>query len=166
MDATEHRLEELGITLPPSPPATASFDSVVAVENLVFVSGIGPFDNGELTFLGKIGDTLDIEAGKEAARLVTLNLLATLREELGSLERVRRFVKLVVFVNSAPDFTDQHVVANSASDLLIEVFGVDRGRHARSAVGMAALPFGISVEIEAVVSVRNGGTGAYDHEVS
>ena len=156
MGAPEQRLEELGITLPPPPPATASFDSLVAVENLVFVSGIGPFENGELTFLGKIGESLDIEAGKEAARLVTLNLLAVLKQELGALDRLRRFVKLVVFVNSAPDFTEQHLVANSASDLLIEVFGPDRGRHARSAVGMAGLPFGISVEIEAVVRVDAG----------
>jgi enamine deaminase RidA (YjgF/YER057c/UK114 family) len=151
----EARLEELGLTLPPAPPAVANYIGLVRVGGLVFVSGHGPFENGELIYRGKLGQDLDVETGQKAARLTILNMLATLKEELGELDRIERVVKLLVMVNSDPEFGEQPLVANGASDLLVEIFGPERGRHARSAVGMGALPFGISVEIEGIFAVRS-----------
>lgn len=149
----DERLEELGLKLPAPPPTVASYLGLVRTGNLLFVSGHGPFADGQACFLGKLGRDLDVETGKEGARLAMLNMLATLKDELGDLNQIRRVVKLLVMVNSAPEFTEQHVVANSASDLLVEIFGPARGRHARSAVGMGSLPFGISVEIEGVFAL-------------
>jgi enamine deaminase RidA (YjgF/YER057c/UK114 family) len=151
--SAEARLAELGIELPQPAPAVANYVGAVRVGNIVFVSGHGPYRDGEYVYLGKLGRDLDVAAGREAARLVMLNLLASLRAEIGSLDRVRRVVKLLVMVNSDPDFGDQPQVANGASDLLTDVFGRERGAHARSAVGMGALPMGISVEIEAIFEV-------------
>jgi enamine deaminase RidA (YjgF/YER057c/UK114 family) len=133
----------------------ANYVGAVRVGELLFVSGHGPYDHGsaEYVFIGKLGRDLDVETGQMAARLTMLNLLASVRAELGSLDRVERIVKLLCMVNSAPDFAEQPQVANGASDLLVEIFGEERGRHARSAVGMGALPMGISVEIEAVIQV-------------
>lgn len=119
----------------------------------MFVSGHGPFRNGEYAFKGKLGLDFDVAAGQQAAQLVALNLLGALKEELGDLSRIKRVVKLLVFVNSDPNFTDQPLVANGASDLLLEIFGNDIGSHGRSAVGMASLPFGIAVEIEGVFAI-------------
>jgi enamine deaminase RidA (YjgF/YER057c/UK114 family) len=150
----EARLEALGISLPPAPEAVANYVGLVRVGELAFVSGHGPVENGELVYRGKLGRDLDTETGQKAARLVMLNLLATLKAELGDLDRVERVVKLLVMVNSTPDFAEQPLVANGASDLLVEIFGQERGVHARSAVGMGALPFGISVEIEGIFEVR------------
>jgi len=121
--------------------------------DLVFVSGHGSFEGGEPRHLGRLGQTLTTEEGAEAAAVVTLNLLATLKKELGNLGRVRRFVKLVVFVSSTPDYAEQHLVANGATDTLVRLFGEDIGRPARSAIGVAGLPLGFAVEIEAVVEV-------------
>jgi enamine deaminase RidA (YjgF/YER057c/UK114 family) len=106
--------------------------------------------------IGKLGRDLDIEEGKRGAELVALSMLATIKQELGDLDRVKRIVKLLVMVNSTPDFEDAPKVANGASDLLVAVFGQERGAHARSAVGMASLPFGISVEIEGIFEVDDG----------
>jgi len=150
----EERLEEMGLELPEPPPLLAEYVGLVRTGNLVFVSGHTPYENGGFAFKGKLGRDMDAEAGAEAARLTTMNLLATLREELGSLDRVVRVVKLLIMVNSDVDFVDQSVVANGASRLLVDVFGQERGRHARSAVGMGALPFGIPVEIEGIFEVR------------
>jgi enamine deaminase RidA (YjgF/YER057c/UK114 family) len=125
----------------------------VTVGELVFVSGHGPYRDGEFAYVGKLGRDLDVATGQESAQLVMLNLLASLKAEIGELDRVRRVVKLLVLVNSDPEFAEQHLVANGASDLLVEVFGEEIGRHARSAVGMAALPFGISVEIEGIFRI-------------
>jgi enamine deaminase RidA (YjgF/YER057c/UK114 family) len=149
----EERLAAKGIQLPAPPPALASYVGVVREGSLAFVSGHGPYQDGGWAFTGKVGADLGLEEAVEAARLVTLNILATLRAELGTLDRVRRIIKLTVFVNSAPDFAEQHLVANGASELLGEVFGDEVGPHARSAVGMGALPFQIAVEIEAVFAV-------------
>jgi enamine deaminase RidA (YjgF/YER057c/UK114 family) len=121
--------------------------------HLVFVSGHGSFEDGEPRHLGRLGETLTTEEGAKAAAVVTLNLLATLRKELGDLGRVLRFVKLVVFVSSTPEYVEQHLVANGATDTLVRLFGEDVGRPARSAIGVAALPLGFAVEIEAVVEV-------------
>jgi enamine deaminase RidA (YjgF/YER057c/UK114 family) len=149
----EARLEQRGLTLRAPGPAVGTYVGAVRVGELVFVSGHGPLQDGEYIFKGKLGRELDVAQGKQAAELVLLNLLGTLREELGDLSRVKRVVKLLVLVNSEPDFTDQPAVANGASDLLVEIFGDEVGAHTRSAVGMASLPFGISVEIEAVFAI-------------
>jgi enamine deaminase RidA (YjgF/YER057c/UK114 family) len=149
------RLAELGIELPAPAPAVANYIGAVRVGNVLFVSGHGPYENGEYPYRGKLGSEVDVETGKKAARVTMINLLATVKAELGSLDRVERVVKLLCMVNSAPGFADQPEVANGASDLLVELFGEERGRHARSAVGMGALPMGISVEIEAIFEVRS-----------
>lgn len=150
----EARLEAIGLSLPPVPEAVANYVGLVRVGELVFASGHGPIENGELVYRGKLGRDMETETGREAARLVMLNMLATLKEELGELDRIERVVKLLVMVNSAPDYAEQPLVANGASDLLVEIFGEARGKHARSAVGMGALPYGISVEIEGIFQVR------------
>lgn len=149
----EARLRELGIELPQPPPPVANYVGAVRVGELLFVSGHGPYRDGEYVYRGKLGSDLDVATGQAAARLVMLNFLASVRAELGTLDRVERIVKLLVMVNSAPEFGEQPQVANGASDLLVELFGEERGRHGRSAVGMGALPMGISVEIEGVLQV-------------
>jgi enamine deaminase RidA (YjgF/YER057c/UK114 family) len=148
--SAEARLQELGIELPPIPPAVGNYVGAVAVGDILFVAGHGPFQDGRPQFIGKLGREFGIEEGQQAARLVALNMLATIRETVGSLDRVRRVVKLLCLVNSMPEFGDQPKVANGASDLLVELFGEERGKHARSAIGMGALPFGIAVEIEGI----------------
>lgn len=150
----EARLEAMGLSLPPAPEAVANYVGLVKVGEIAFVSGHGPVENGELVYRGKLGRDMDTETGRKAAQLVMLNMLATLKAELGELDRIERVVKLLVMVNSTPDFAEQPLVANGASDLLVAIFGEQRGKHARSAVGMGALPFGISVEIEGIFQVR------------
>lgn len=149
MTTPEARLTELGIELPPPPRPLASYVTVVRTGNLLYTSGHGPSGPDGL-IVGKVGQDLDVAAGQEAARLTTLNLLSTLRAELGTLDGVSRIVKVLGMVNSGPDFTEHPKVLNGCSDLLLELFG-DRGRHARSAVGMGSLPLNMAVEIEAVV---------------
>ncbi len=146
----EQRLAELGHELPAPNPAVGSYVGAVTAGKLVFVSGHGPYRDGGYLYKGKLGREVDVATGQAAAQLTILNLLASLKAEIGELSRVRRVVKLLVLVNSDPEFGEQPSVANGASDLLIEVFGPERGPHARSAIGMGALPFAIPVEIEAV----------------
>jgi len=150
----EARLKQLGIALPPVPTPLANYVRAVQVGDLLFLAGHGPHKDGRLAFVGKLGRDLTVEQGRESARLVGLNLLASAREALGSLDRVKRIVKVLGMVNSADGFHDQPQVINGFSDLMVEVFG-EAGRHARSAVGMAELPFGISVEIEMIVEVAD-----------
>jgi enamine deaminase RidA (YjgF/YER057c/UK114 family) len=150
--AVETRLRDLGFELPPPPPAAGNYVGAVRVGQLVFVSGHGPVENGKLVYRGKLGQDMDIDTGRKAAELVILNALASLKAEIGDLDRVRRIVKLLGMVNSTPDFAEQPEVINGASDLLTAVFG-EKGRHARAAVGFASLPRGIAVEIEMVVEV-------------
>ncbi len=149
----EQRLRERGLALPPAAPAVGNYVGAVQVGNLVFVSGHGPFQDGELIYKGKLGRDMDVETAQKAAELVILNALASLKAEIGSLDRVKRIVKLLGMVNSTPDFAQQPRVIDGASNLLTAIFG-ERGKHARSAVGMGALPFRISVEIEMVVEVE------------
>ena len=152
----ERKLEALGLSLPPIPQPVANYVPLVRTGNLLFVSGHGPgvVTDGKLSFIqGKLGKDLDVEQGYDAARQVMLNILQSVKQELGDLDKVKRVVKLLGFVNCTPDFPDQPKVINGASDLLVELFG-ERGRHARSAVGMQQLPFGIAVEIEMVVEVE------------
>jgi enamine deaminase RidA (YjgF/YER057c/UK114 family) len=150
----EERLAALGLELPKPPEAIANYVGLVQVGELLFVSGHGPVKDGELIYRGKLGRDMDVPTGQESARLVMLNMLATIKAHLGELDRIVRVVKLLVMVNSAPDFGEQPSVANGASDLLVEILGEDRGKHGRSAVGMGALPFGISVEIEGIFHVQ------------
>ena len=154
MSRTEERLAELGITLPDAPPPVASYVPFVRTGNLLYLAGLGPADRPDGTSpIGRLGQDLTIEEGYEAARLTGINLLARLRGAVGDLDRVKQIVKLLSMVNSTPEFRDQPAVANGCSDLLVEVFG-DRGRHARSAVGMASLPNNIPVEIEMIVEIE------------
>lgn len=149
----EQRLAELGIELPAPNPAVGAYVGAVTVGNIVFVSGHGPYKDGEYVYKGKLGREVDVPTGQAAARLTIVNLLASLKAEIGELDRVKRVVKLLVLVNSDPEFGEQPTVANGASDLLIDVFGPERGPHARSAVGMGALPFAIPVEIEGIFEI-------------
>lgn len=152
----EARLQAMGIELPELPAPVANYVRAVTTGNLVFLAGHGPArpEGGYVT--GRLGDDLTVEEGRAAARRTGLALLASLRAEIGSLDRVRRIVKVLGMVNSTPAFTDQHLVMNGFSDLMVEVFG-DRGRHARSAVGMASLPIGLAVEIEMIVEIEPAG---------
>ncbi|MHB1132944.1 MAG: RidA family protein [Chloroflexota bacterium] len=150
----EAKIKELGLQLPEVAAPLANYVGAVRSGNLLFISGHGPrAADGTLSHVGKVGAEMSVEQGYEAARLTCLGCLATARVELGDLDKVRRVVKLLGFVNSAPGFTEQPRVVNGASDLLVAVFG-ERGRHARSAVGMAELPGGIAVEVEMVLEVE------------
>jgi enamine deaminase RidA (YjgF/YER057c/UK114 family) len=151
----EQRLSDLGIDLPgPPPPDARLYVPAVRSGSLLFLSGQGPAGpDGELV-KGKVGADLDVAEAREAARLAGIQLLAAIRDEAGSLDRVRRVVKLLGMVNGAPGFVDTPAVVDGCSQLLLDVFG-DAGRHARSAVGMSELPHGMCVEIEAVVELAN-----------
>jgi len=152
MAAAEANLIQLGIELPPVPSPVANFIRARQVAGLLFLSGHGPVRPDGSRVVGKVGSDLDVEEGKAAARLTGLNLLATTRAHLGSLDRVRAVVKVLGMVNSAPGFDRQPEVVDGFSDLMVEVFG-EQGRHTRSAVGMAELPFGIPIEIEMILEV-------------
>ena len=146
------RLTELGITLPPVRSPAANYVGAVTTGNLVFVSGHGPYNPDGTLIAGKVGHDLTVDEGYQAARITMLACLATLQAEIGSLDRVRRIVKLFGMVNCTEDFERHPQVINGASDLLVEIFG-DAGRHARSAVGMQMLPFNIATEVEMVVEI-------------
>ena len=155
MSAIEAKLEEMGIELPDSPAPMANYVPAVRTGNLLYLAGLGPAarpDGASPT--GKVGQDLSVEEGYEAARLTGINILARLKGELGDLDRVNRVVKLLSMVNAATDFTQQPAVANGCSDLMVEVFG-DKGKHARSAVGMGSLPNNIPIEIEVIVEVAD-----------
>ncbi|PZO66738.1 MAG: hypothetical protein DI498_05645 [Paracoccus denitrificans] len=147
----EARLTELGITLPSAPAPAANYVPYVQSGNLLFVSGqISSGPDGLIT--GKLGDNVDLATGQLAARSCGLSLIAQAQAAVGSLDRIKRVVKLTGFVNSTPDFTDQPKVVNGCSDLFVEVFG-DAGRHARAAVSAGSLPLGVAVEIEAIFEI-------------
>ncbi len=149
----EEKLKELGLELPPPATPMANYVPAVRSGNLVFLSGHGPVEKDRI-IRGKLGRDLTVEEGYEAARVVAIGLLGTLKGVVGDLDKVRRIVKLLGMVNCVPDFLDHPQVVNGASDLIVEVFG-DRGRHARSAVGMPALPVDIAVEIEMIAEVED-----------
>jgi enamine deaminase RidA (YjgF/YER057c/UK114 family) len=150
--SAEKRLKALGITLPQVSSPVATYVNAVQTGNLLYLSGKGPLPVDGKRPSGKLGREFTIEQGYQHARTTGLDLIAVLKTELGSLDRVKRIVKVLGMVNCMPDFTDPPKVINGASDLFVEVFG-DRGRHARSAVGMNSLPMGIPVEIEMIVEV-------------
>jgi enamine deaminase RidA (YjgF/YER057c/UK114 family) len=149
----EARLKELGLELPQAPAPVATYVPAVRAGELLFLSGVLPTKDGKLAYSGKIGRDLNVDQGVEAASMSLLNALAIAKQELGSLDRVARVVKVVGHVASAEGFTDQPQVLNGASDLLVTIFG-EAGRHARVAVGAAELPRGAAVEIELILAVR------------
>jgi enamine deaminase RidA (YjgF/YER057c/UK114 family) len=149
----DQRLSELGITLPQPAAPVAAYVPAVEHAGVLHISGQISFDEGGNLIKGRLGEDMELQAGQQAARRCGIMLLAQVKAALGSLDRVDRVVKLGVFVNSAPSFTDQPKVANGASELMQEVFG-DAGRHARSAVGVAVLPLGVAVEVDAIVAVK------------
>jgi enamine deaminase RidA (YjgF/YER057c/UK114 family) len=151
MDQTLAKLESLGFTLPDVPAPVAAYVNCVRSGNLLFLSGGLPID-GERKILGKVPTDVTPEEAAEGARMIMLNRLAVIRDEIGSLDKVTRIVALNGFVNSEPDFTGHPQVVNGASEFLLEVFG-DRGRHSRTALGAAALPLNVAVEINMIVEV-------------
>jgi enamine deaminase RidA (YjgF/YER057c/UK114 family) len=154
MNAIDEKLKNLGITLPVPSKPVANYVPWVQTGNLVFVSGQGAMKDGKFEHLGKLGADVSIVDATSAARLAGINIIAQLKEACGgNLDRVKRIVKLVGFVNATPDFKDHPKVINGASDLMVEVFG-EKGRHARSAVGAPSLPFNLSVEVEAIAELE------------
>ena len=148
----EKRLKDLAIAVPEAPKPIANYVRAVKAGNLLFVSGHGPYNDGQTPLSGKLGKELTVEEGYKTARNVAMNCLASVKATLGDLDQVKRVVKLLGMVNCTEDFKDQPKVVNGASDFLVEVFG-EAGKHARSAVGMQSLPNGIPVEIEMILEV-------------
>src|SRR6188474_3295319 len=151
----EQRLTELNLSLPPAPKPVAVYKPLVIVDRMAYVSGHGPLKPDKSLITGVVGRDLTMEEGKTAARQVGLAILATLRDQLGSLDRVKRLVKVLGMVNSAPDFYDHPKVINGCSELFAEIWGPDHGIGARSAVGMGPLPGNIAVEIEAIFELHD-----------
>ncbi len=151
-ETIENRLKDLGVYLPQAAAPAANYVPFMQSGNLVFTAGQLPLKDGKLVASGLLGRDLDTAAGKEAAKLCAINILAQAKAATGNLDRIRRLVKITVFVASSADFTEQHLVANGASDFLVAALG-DAGKHARSAVGVAVLPLNAAVEIEAIIEV-------------
>jgi enamine deaminase RidA (YjgF/YER057c/UK114 family) len=150
----EVRIQELHLTLPPAPQPVAKYKTAVLAGNMLYVSGHGPLKNdGKTLVMGRVGADLTPQQGKEAARLVGLAILSTVRHTIGSLDKVKRLVKTFGMVNCTSDFKDQPQVINGFSELMAEVFGEDAGVGARSAVGMGSLPGNIPVEVECIFEV-------------
>src|SRR6184192_2257709 len=149
----EARLAELKLELPPAPKPVAVYKPLVICGNLAYVSGHGPLKPDKTLITGRVGQDLDLEGGKAAARQTGLAILATLRSALGSLDRVKRLIKVLGMVNCTPDFRDHPQVINGCSELFRDVFGSENGVGSRSAVGMGSLPGNIAVEIEAVFEI-------------
>lgn len=152
-ETIEKRLSDLGVTLPVAAAPAANYVPFCRSGNLLFIAGQLPLKQGKLQASGLLGRDVDIAIGQEAAKYCAINILAQAKAALGDLEKIRRVVKITVFVASAPDFFEQHLVANGASDLLVAVLG-DPGKHARAAVGAASLPLNAAVEIEAIFEVE------------
>jgi enamine deaminase RidA (YjgF/YER057c/UK114 family) len=151
--SVEAKLTEMGITLPPAPKPVASYIPAVRAGDLLFLSGTGPFKDGKIAFTGKLGKDLTVEQGYEAAKLTLLNALAIARQELGSLDQIKRVVRMSGHVASAEGFIQQPAVINGASDLLVQIFG-EAGRHARLALGAAELPLNMCIELELILQVK------------
>ena len=152
--SAEQKVKDLGLTLPPLPKPVGTYVGGVRTGNLLYMSGLGPRHPDGTYVVGKLGQTMTIEQGYEAARLVGLNMLSAIRGQLGSLDKVKRVVKVLGMVNADAEFPDPPKVINGFSDLLVEVFG-DAGKGARSAVGMATLPFKMAVEVEIILEVAD-----------
>jgi enamine deaminase RidA (YjgF/YER057c/UK114 family) len=152
-ETIEKRLSDLGVTLPVAAAPAANYVPYVRTGDLLFPSGQLPMKDGKLAFTGLLGRDLDTAAGKEAAKYCAINVLAQAKAALGDLEKIRRLVRITVYVASMPDFTEQHLVGNGASDLFAQVLG-ERGKHARIAIGMASLPLNAAVEVESIFEVE------------
>ncbi len=150
----EDRLRELSIEIPTPPNPAGSYIPVVTTGNLAFVSGQIPMKDGKVIFEGKVPERQSLDSAREAAKICIINGLAQLKANLGSLDKISKFVRVSGFVNSSPDFTEQPKVINAASDLLVEIFG-DMAKHSRIAVGVASLPLNSTVEIDIVVEFTN-----------
>ena len=154
MGQIDKRLAELGITLPVPAKPVANYVGWVRTGNLVYTAGQVPLKDGKIEFQGKLGKDYTVEQGAQAARICAINVVAQLKDAAGGdLDRIKRIVKVVGFVNGVPDFVDHPKVINGASDLIVEIFG-DKGKHARSAVGSGSLPVNVAVEVEAVAEVE------------
>jgi len=149
----EAKLQELNLELPEAPKPGGIYNPVVQIDDLLYVSGHGPVKLDGTMHTGRVGDDLTEEQGFEAAQAVGLTMLATLKQYLGDLDRIERFVKVLGMVNAAPDFKRHPLVINGFSDLMVQILG-DNGRAARSAVGMGSLPGNIAVEVEAIVQIK------------
>lgn len=153
--SVDQRLAQLKIVLPAPPTPVATYIPACRAGDLLFVSGVLPSQQGQILVRGKLGREVSVQQGYQAARLALLNGLAIVRQELGSLDRVKRIVRIVGYVASAEGFTEQPAVVNGASDCLVQVFG-DIGKHARLALGAAELPLGAPIELELIVQVSEG----------
>ncbi|MFD1986868.1 RidA family protein [Mesorhizobium newzealandense] len=152
-ETIEKRLSDLGVTLPVAAAPAANYVPYCRTGDLLFTAGQLPLKGGKLQASGLLGRDVDTAAGKDAAKYCAINILAQAKAALGDLEKIRRLVKITVFVASAPEFVEQHLVANGASDFLVAALG-ERGKHARSAVGTASLPLNAAVEIEAIFEIE------------
>ena len=153
-ETARDRLAKIGVTLPQAAAPAANYVPFVRQGDLLFISGQLPLEDGKLVYAGKLGTAVTLADGQKAARLCAVNVLAQAAAALdGDLERIERIVRVTCFVASEPEFVEQHLVANGASDFLVEALG-ERGRHARAAVGMASLPRNAAVEVDAVIAVR------------
>jgi enamine deaminase RidA (YjgF/YER057c/UK114 family) len=150
----EERLLDLGYTLPAPPAPKGAYVTAVEVDGMLYTAGSSCFVNGELRYTGKLGSDLTVEDGQEAAKCTILNLLSTIKQLIGDLDRIERVVKVLGFVASAPGFNSQPQVLNGASELLVDILG-ERGRHARSAVGVNELPMNTCLEIEMIVKIKD-----------
>ena len=148
----EQNLADLGIELPSPAAPAANYVPFVKSGNYLYISGQVPMGPDGLEFIGKVGESISADTAQQSAKLCAINILAQAKAALGDLNKIKRLVKLVGFVNSSPDFGEQPKVINGASDFMVAILG-DKGHHARSAVGVAALPFGVSVEIEAIIEI-------------
>lgn len=149
----EEKINKMGIAIPDAAKPLAAYIPALQVGNLVMTSGQVPVVNGQIKFSGKIGKELSEEQGREAAKLCAINCLSAIKSIIGNLDRIKRIVKLTVFVNSADGFTAQPKIANGASEFIVEIFG-DAGKHVRSAVGVSELPLNSAVEVEMIVMVE------------
>ena len=154
MHLFDENIKNLGLNIPDLPKALANYVPYKLIGKTIYISGQAPVQNGELIYKGKVGSDISIEEGIEAAKLCVINIIAALKTGLeGDWDKLDSFVKLTGFVNCQDNFTDQPMIINGASDMLVEIFG-DQGRHARVAVGSNALPLGIAVEIDAIVQLK------------
>lgn len=153
MESPSERIKSLGLILPPAPPPAGLYKPVLIVDNFLYVSGQGPLKTDGSLMTGRAGDNLSLEQAKLGARQVALTMLSTIETHFGSVDKIKRIVKTLGMVNSAPDFGDQPLVINGFSELMADIFGPDNGVGVRSAVGMI-LPSGISVEIEAMFELH------------
>ena len=150
----EEKLKELGIEIPTPPNPAGSYIPVVTTGNLAFVSGQIPMKEGKVVFEGKVPENQSVDSARDAAKICIINGLSQLKANLGSLDKITKFVRISGFINSSPDFTEQPKVINAASDLLVEVFG-DMAKHSRIAVGVSSLPLNSTVEIDMIVEFSN-----------